>query len=87
MNGGSRKKSAGDATLGSSGNNRSPAATTPEMGSLWEHMPPDMAVEILKKLKRNNVFHEVCKGWRDAHEQSVTCLRVTVGKPLPSSFY
>jgi hypothetical protein len=59
------------------------------MGSLWEHMPADVAGEVMEHLKwdrgASETFRQICKGWRGAHDQSVTRLRVT-GDSLPSSF-
>jgi hypothetical protein len=58
------------------------------MGSPWERMPPDVAGEVMGHLewdrRASAAFRKTCKGWRDAHDQSVTCLRVT-GDALPSS--
>jgi hypothetical protein len=59
------------------------------MGSLWERMPDDMAEEVMEQLKwdsgASKIFRQICKGWRDAHDQSVTRLSVT-DDSLPSSF-
>jgi hypothetical protein len=57
---------------------------------MWEHMPPDVAAEVMKNFKRNRyavsaVFRKVCKGWRAIHDQRVTRLSVAAGDSLPSS--
>jgi hypothetical protein len=58
------------------------------MGSPWEHLPADMAREVMEHLNwdrgTSEVFRQVCKGWRDSHDRSATRLRVT-GDSLPSS--
>ena len=60
-----------------------------DMGSPWEHLPTDVAREVMEHLKwdrgASEVFRQICKGWRDAHDRSVTRLSVT-GDSLPSSF-
>ena len=59
-----------------------------DMGSPWEHLPTDVAREVMEHLKwdrgTSEVFRQVCKGWRDSHDRSATRLRVT-GDSLPSS--
>jgi hypothetical protein len=49
--------------------------------SSWEQMPPDMAEEVMKHLQWDRgasaVFRNICKGWRNAHDQWVTHLSVT----------
>jgi hypothetical protein len=59
------------------------------MGSPWERMPADVAEEIMEHLKwdrgASEVIRQICKGWRDALDESVTRLSVT-GDSLPSSF-
>jgi hypothetical protein len=49
-------------------------------------VPPYVAEEVMEHLKwgASVVFRKMCKGWRDAHDQSVTRLRVA-GNSLPSS--
>jgi hypothetical protein len=43
-------------------------------------MPPFVAGEVMEQLKWDRrasaVFRKICKGWRDAHDQSVSCLVV-----------
>jgi hypothetical protein len=59
------------------------------VGSLWEHMPPDVAGEVLEHFKRDRrasaVFWKTCKGWRDARDQSATRLSVN-GDSQPGNF-
>jgi hypothetical protein len=59
------------------------------MGSPWERMPAYMAEEVMEQLKwdsgASKVFRQICKGWRDTLDQSVTRSSVT-GDSLPSSF-
>eukprot|EP00242_Pyramimonas_sp_CCMP2087_P001278 CAMPEP_0198229078 /NCGR_PEP_ID=MMETSP1445-20131203/113933_1 /TAXON_ID=36898 /ORGANISM="Pyramimonas sp., Strain CCMP2087" /LENGTH=327 /DNA_ID=CAMNT_0043909519 /DNA_START=216 /DNA_END=1199 /DNA_ORIENTATION=- len=65
------------------------ARQTCKMGSPWEHIPPDVAGEVMEQLKWDRgasaVFRKICKGWRDAHDESVTRLTVS-GNPLPGNF-
>jgi Leucine-rich repeat (LRR) protein len=60
-----------------------------QMGSPWERMPPDMAGEVMGHLKWDKgasaLFRQTCKGWRDAHDENLTCLNVN-GNSLTSSF-
>ena len=60
-----------------------------QMGSPWERMPPYVAEEVMEQLKWERgasvIFRKICKGWRDAHDQSVSRLSVT-SDSLPSSF-
>ena len=41
-------------------------------------MPPDVAGEVMDHLKWDRrasaVFRKICKGWRDSHDERVTCL-------------
>ena len=52
-----------------------------EMSSSWKRMPPDVAREVLERLKwerqASGVFRRVCKGWRDTHDQCVRHLSVS----------
>ena len=60
-----------------------------QMESPWEHIPPDVAGEVMEQLKWDRgasaVFRKICKGWREAHDQSVTRLSVS-GNSLPRNF-
>jgi len=60
-----------------------------QMESPWEHIPPDVAGEVMEQLKWDRgasaVFRKICKGWREAHDQSVTRLSV-IGNSLPGNF-
>jgi hypothetical protein len=60
------------------------------MGSLWEHMPPNAAGEVMEHLKWDRralvVFRKTSKGLRDAHDRRVTRLSVAgCRSALPSS--
>ena len=52
-------------------------------------MTPDVAGEVMEQLKwdrgASGVFRQTCKGWRDAHDQSVTRLSVN-GDSQPGNF-
>jgi hypothetical protein len=56
------------------------------MGSPWEHMPSDVVGEVMEQLKWDRVasavFRKICKGWRDAQDESVTYLRMNDDSPL-----
>jgi hypothetical protein len=53
-------------------------------------MTPDMAGEVMEQLKwvrrASAVFRKMCKGWRDAHDQSVTRLTVSLPGILMTRF-
>ena len=60
-----------------------------QTGSPWERiMTPDVAGEVMEQLKWDKkalaVFRQTCNGWRDAHDQTVTRLRVTDNSQPPS---
>jgi len=60
-----------------------------QMASPWEHLSSELVGELMAHLKWDRgvsaVFRQTCKGWRDAHDQSVVRLSVRVPF-LPSRF-
>jgi hypothetical protein len=60
-----------------------------QMGSPSAHIPPYVVGEVMEQLKWDRgasaVFRKICKGWREAHDQSVTRLSV-IGDSLPGNF-